>query len=312
MALLSHRGWMVSRAMYLGDRAGADQRLSEFATLADGADPKHRQWTSWSEGQLQYEAGALDAETRVSENNASERRPLAVTYQLMVAAIRRSRDGVDDLVEQLIDVLRDPSSHEEDCCLLALEAAGRAGADPERLVRLAERMRDELGGAIGQAACGLAAQIAGDHDAALGHLDGIVAQLADLFACHRAGILVALARSQAALGQRAGALESVRAALGLLEHWPGWRRDEAEALAERLGSGSEAGPLTAREHEVAGLLAAGLTNAELARRLYISPKTAAVHVSNILAKLGMTNRAEVAAWVVRSGQDPAATTAVSD
>ena len=41
---------------------------------------------------------------------------------------------------------------------------------------------------------------------------------------------------------------------------------------------------------MAALLATGLTNAELARRLYISPKTAAVHVSNILAKLGMTNR----------------------
>src|SRR5262249_39710528 len=38
-----------------------------------------------------------------------------------------------------------------------------------------------------------------------------------------------------------------------------------------------------------------------ARRLYISPKTAAVHVSNILMKLGMSSRTEVAAWAVRSG-----------
>ena len=48
-------------------------------------------------------------------------------------------------------------------------------------------------------------------------------------------------------------------------------------------------------------VAEGLTNAEMARRLYISPSTAAVHVSNILAKLGMASRAEVAAWAVRSG-----------
>ncbi|HEY1278792.1 MAG TPA: LuxR C-terminal-related transcriptional regulator, partial [Acidimicrobiales bacterium] len=47
--------------------------------------------------------------------------------------------------------------------------------------------------------------------------------------------------------------------------------------------------------------AEGLSNAEVARRLYISPKTAAVHVSNILMKLGMSSRAEVAAWAVRSG-----------
>ena len=38
---------------------------------------------------------------------------------------------------------------------------------------------------------------------------------------------------------------------------------------------------------------------QLAERLFISPKTAAVHVSNILAKLGLASRAEVAAWAVR-------------
>ena len=52
--------------------------------------------------------------------------------------------------------------------------------------------------------------------------------------------------------------------------------------------------MTPREREVALLVADGLTNAELARRLYISPKTAAVHVSSILHKLGVTSRAEVA------------------
>jgi DNA-binding NarL/FixJ family response regulator len=49
------------------------------------------------------------------------------------------------------------------------------------------------------------------------------------------------------------------------------------------------------------LLAEGLTNAQLAERLYISPRTAAVHVSNILQKLGMASRAEVAAWAARAG-----------
>ena len=52
---------------------------------------------------------------------------------------------------------------------------------------------------------------------------------------------------------------------------------------------------------MAGLLAEGLTNAGLAERLYISPRTAAVHVSNILSKLGMGSRSEVAAWAVREG-----------
>ena len=63
----------------------------------------------------------------------------------------------------------------------------------------------------------------------------------------------------------------------------------------------EEGELTRREREVAALLAEGLSNSELARRLYISPRTAAVHVSNILTKLGMSSRTEVAAWAVRNG-----------
>ncbi|MFL5793847.1 MAG: response regulator transcription factor [Actinomycetota bacterium] len=60
-------------------------------------------------------------------------------------------------------------------------------------------------------------------------------------------------------------------------------------------------PLTPREREVATLLAEGLSNGEIARRLYISTKTASVHVSNILAKLNMTSRIEVATWAVRTG-----------
>jgi DNA-binding CsgD family transcriptional regulator len=55
-------------------------------------------------------------------------------------------------------------------------------------------------------------------------------------------------------------------------------------------------PLTAREFEVARLIADGMTNAEIAERLDIAPKTASAHVEHILAKLGFTRRAEVAAW----------------
>ncbi|MFG3703554.1 LuxR C-terminal-related transcriptional regulator [Micromonospora sp. NPDC047670] len=50
--------------------------------------------------------------------------------------------------------------------------------------------------------------------------------------------------------------------------------------------------LASREREVAVLISDGLTNTELARRLSISPKTAAVHVSNILRKLGVSSRTQ--------------------
>ena len=53
--------------------------------------------------------------------------------------------------------------------------------------------------------------------------------------------------------------------------------------------------LTDREYEVLGLVAAGRSNREIAAALFISPKTASVHVSNILGKLGVTSRTEAAA-----------------
>ena len=53
--------------------------------------------------------------------------------------------------------------------------------------------------------------------------------------------------------------------------------------------------LTAREFEVLRLVAAGRSHREIAGELFISAKTASVHVSNILAKLGVTSRGEAAA-----------------
>jgi len=64
-------------------------------------------------------------------------------------------------------------------------------------------------------------------------------------------------------------------------------------------SGHEPGPvLTTREHEIALLIARGLSNRGIAGELFISPATAARHVANILAKLGLNSRVQVAAWVV--------------
>jgi predicted ATPase/serine/threonine protein kinase/DNA-binding CsgD family transcriptional regulator len=60
-----------------------------------------------------------------------------------------------------------------------------------------------------------------------------------------------------------------------------------------------AGP-TKREREVAELVAEGLTNREIASRLTISVRTAQGHIEHLLAKLGFTTRAQIAAWVVES------------
>ena len=60
--------------------------------------------------------------------------------------------------------------------------------------------------------------------------------------------------------------------------------------------------LTRREREVLNQLASGLTNRQIAERLYISPRTAAVHVSSVLRKLGVPDRLQ-AAHLARKLQD---------
>jgi predicted ATPase/DNA-binding CsgD family transcriptional regulator len=88
----------------------------------------------------------------------------------------------------------------------------------------------------------------------------------------------------------------------------------AEALAplrpQRRRSLPGAGPdnpLTARETEVASLVAAGLTNREIARRLGIAEWTAVNHLRKIMRKLDCTSRVQVAAWIhrIESGRDAA-------
>jgi predicted ATPase/DNA-binding CsgD family transcriptional regulator len=59
--------------------------------------------------------------------------------------------------------------------------------------------------------------------------------------------------------------------------------------------------LSAREREVAVLVAQGLSNRRIAERLVIAPRTADTHVGHILDKLGLHSRAQIAAWVVEHG-----------
>jgi DNA-binding CsgD family transcriptional regulator len=126
----------------------------------------------------------------------------------------------------------------------------------------------------------------------------------------------AYARLQAAeafvaAGDRAAAAEPLAAVIAAAEQM------EARPLAEAAGAlarrarirlveeapAPEPAPLglTPREHEVLLLVAEGLTNREIGEQLYMSEKTASVHVSRILAKLGVGGRVEAAAVAHRLG-----------
>jgi DNA-binding CsgD family transcriptional regulator/tetratricopeptide (TPR) repeat protein len=91
-----------------------------------------------------------------------------------------------------------------------------------------------------------------------------------------------------------------RARLGLGPATPGAVQAEPAARTATADELARFG-LTNREREVLVLLAAGRSNPEIARALFISAKTASVHVSNIMAKLGVSRRVEAAAVAHRLG-----------
>lgn len=111
-----------------------------------------------------------------------------------------------------------------------------------------------------------------------------------------------VARAQPSL-----AISEARAALAAMDRLGASHdADRAAALLRSWGAGGrsvprEAGVLTRREQEILGLLGQGYSNQEIARQLFISRKTVAHHVSSVLEKLGVRNRAEAAAYAARLG-----------
>ena len=85
------------------------------------------------------------------------------------------------------------------------------------------------------------------------------------------------------------------------------RAAESAARVGRFGCGrrraAEAGDttLTSREQEIGDLVARGLTNREIAERLYLSPRTVEVHLSRIFTKLDVSNRSALAHALAKAG-----------
>lgn len=102
-------------------------------------------------------------------------------------------------------------------------------------------------------------------------------------------------------------IASTRAALGearfakAFTAGRGMSEDDGVRFALDVGASSpkRPSPISSREHEVAKLVAEGLTSREIAAALVISQRTVETHIQHILTKLGFGNRAQIAAWVAR-------------
>jgi DNA-binding CsgD family transcriptional regulator len=305
--------WEVAAAHGDGDLAAQRRASAEGEQWWGGRDSEHCWVLGWQvsyaieEGRLDDARVMLD---RLSNAERSWKDPArTASLSLELAAATSDRHAGEAAYEAL---LGQPPPYDVtsslDATIGATETALAIGIAPDRV-------RGELiGGWLGEHPSvdtirahtdGLLLAAAGDHHGAAAALGAVLEHPNPCLSKPLVGSLrTVLAASLANTGDRAGALLAVRRVLDDdLARWPGVRRDRAQALARRL-EGSSARPdgeLTSREREVAALLADGLTNGQLAERLYISPKTAAVHVSNILAKLGLSSRAEIAAWAVRHG-----------
>ncbi|MGY1659862.1 ATP-binding protein, partial [Geodermatophilus sp. SYSU D00705] len=183
--------------------------------------------------------------------------------------------------------------------LAAGDPAAAARLEQEAL-RLMREVDDRSGIALCVAALGWAAAAGGDADAAArlaGAADAVWRSIPARLPAPLTAVDDRWRRAaRRALGER-------RWAAGYAD---GSALDRAGAVALALGETpvtepagpSPSGPLTRRQLEVAGLVAQGLTDREIAARLVISPRTAESHVEQILTRLGFRSRAEIAAWAV--------------
>jgi predicted ATPase/DNA-binding NarL/FixJ family response regulator len=104
------------------------------------------------------------------------------------------------------------------------------------------------------------------------------------------------AKARRALGERAFTTATRRGRTLALDDLIAYALGEQVTVAQ--SSPVSEAVLTRREYETATLVAQGLSNREIAAKLVISQRTAEGHVEHILAKLGFTSRAQIAAWVV--------------
>ncbi|MGN6694512.1 MAG: ATP-binding protein, partial [Aquihabitans sp.] len=326
LAAAERAGWMPEgRLSYIhgrfdmelfeGNRAEADRWMLDDHELEQARPAGLSGWADMNQALLHLESGDTGAASRVLVSLGEvtrEKAEMLAAVKLAVAIVA----GDEEAASQHLAWLRDKvgiDGLDADSFGALMTLVGEPGFPPEQARFLAAGFRRVFGfeaPLVELARTRFLGHIdlaAGDTEAGLERLLEVVATSDDVYpipAPYRATDHIAVARALIQLGRADEAATHAAEAGRLLERWPGRRQEAAAALQRRFAtrsdpSASGAEGLTPREQEVLALVAEGLSNAEVAERLYISPRTAAVHVSNILAKLGASSRTEAAAWAMR-------------
>jgi DNA-binding NarL/FixJ family response regulator len=289
---------LVSRvilASWRGDEAAVDRNLTQIdAALARGGHPDMRSrvavaaaeaatWCRAYESAWGYLRAAADADVGTDDLHM---RPHVAAVGLRLAA-EWPADAVSErerqvLIRHMLALLADPGCREA------------PGYQARAYLRTAEAEASRLSGSgdpdLWRAAVQAWERIPAPHRIAYAEVRLAEALLAARGLRQQAQSVLAAGRGTALrLGARVLAQEARGLALRA-------RLEPADASqpepADRYG-------LTQRELEVLGLVCAGATNRQIAGQLFISPKTAGLHVSHILAKLGVATRGEAAALAHR-------------
>jgi DNA-binding CsgD family transcriptional regulator len=307
--------------MFTGHWQEAEEELERAALCTKETFPGVYNRTVASLSELRLRQGRLaDAQSLIESIEA----PLETSLVAAALALRRGQNlAAAALVERWLRNETDPVARpkhaggkglsvEMACALGLLVEARIAGGSIETATEAAERLdklaaESGMGAAAAQAALaqGRIAAALERHPVAIGCFEGALACFGELELPFEAA-LVRLEIARAVVpAQPDLAVSEARAALAVLDRLGAAAdADMAAALLRSWGANGrsvppQAGVLTRREREILGLLAEGLSNQEVAERLYISRKTASHHVSNLLAKLGVRNRTEAAAYATR-------------
>ena len=283
--LLSARAY----ATYVeGDHAGAARDAAEALRLFRQAGDRLQVGTMLGNlGDYELSAGDLDAARRHLVESLDIARALNDrdgivygTFNLGLAEYLGGSPGAAEaLFAESLDLARRMGMKRHTAyALIGLALAGRGGADPGWSAR--------LHGAADQAL------------ADLGHtLEPLEGRLADLDRQRlRAAMGAEAFEAEYAAGRALDLAQVLRRARGAAD-----ASGRAARATGRRRSGEAVSVLTPRELDVLKLVAQGLSNPDIAQRLFLSEHTVHRHLANILRKLGLSSRAAAAAWGVRTG-----------
>jgi DNA-binding NarL/FixJ family response regulator len=288
-------------ALAKGETSYRNVKLATRATLAD-------LWIH--QGRLEEAARLIDASTdRVEVMGPRARLYLAQGKHDLAAAVAR----------QALRQLGGDRLRAASLLLVLVEAeldGGQIGAAEKAALQLQQLAENaEVPAVVAQAALALGkvALAREEPELATRHVEAGLVALGDSNPPLRAALHLELARAYTS-NDPAETIVNAEAALSIFQRLGALEARLAADLLRAHGRTVTVAPppptaievLSRREREVLPLLARGLSNPAIAKRLFISPKTAEHHVSSILSKLGLRNRAEAAAFAAsfQISQDP--------